>query len=310
MRALHHYAIRPGGKGLKLLQFPLVKLVLAISLLMVFVSLAVIISDQLVRFLPDDWDRRQVRDVMQTLLVCAFSLLAYWLFRALIEGESLTDLSLRHLLPQTLAGVLLGSGFITLIMVIMALSGAYTVTGWNGMAVSLPIFLMALQAGVMEEILSRGILFRIIEEGVGTWVSVILSALIFGFLHGWNDNASLFSSLSIALTAGIILALLYVVTRQLWIPIGMHFAWNFTLGGVYGAPVSGMKSKGMLTSTLEGSEWLTGGAFGPEASLITIGVFMVFGILLTIWIVKKHLYYVPGWMKKLDKSKQAYGGKD
>jgi len=264
-----------------------------------------ILSDQAGKILPENRNSDLMQLSIQCILVCAFSMVAYWLFRGLIEGEPLKDLNLRHFLPQTIAGVLLGAGFITLIMIIMALSGAYEVTGWNGLAVAFPILMMALQAGIMEEILSRGILFRIIEEGVGTWISVIISALIFGFLHGWNENASFFSSLSIALTAGVILALLYVVTGQLWIPIAMHFAWNFTLGGIYGAPVSGMASRGMLSATIDGPAWLTGGPFGPEASLVTIAVFVIFGTFLAIWIIKRRLAISPGWFKHLVQSKKV-----
>jgi hypothetical protein len=72
--------------------------------------------------------------------------------------------------------------------------------------------------------------------------------------------------------AGILLALAYVVTRRLWFAIGTHAAWNFTQGGIFGLAVSGHGSEGLLIGRTSGPEWLTGGKFGPEASVISIVV--------------------------------------
>jgi membrane protease YdiL (CAAX protease family) len=127
---------------------------------------------------------------------------------------------------------------------------------------------------------------------------VILSALIFGFLHIWNPNATLFSSVSIALTAGVILAMLYVITRRLWVPIGLHIGWNLTLGGVYGAPVSGGEPGGIVVSDFTGPDWLTGGAFGPEASIITLCVFSLFGAYLIRKSIIDKSWVPPMWRRK------------
>jgi membrane protease YdiL (CAAX protease family) len=135
---------------------------------------------------------------------------------------------------------------------------------------------------------------------VGTWLSVAFSALLFGFGHIWNPNATLFSSLSIALTAGVILAMLFVITRQLWVPIGLHIGWNFTLGAVYGAPVSGMEASGLLNASFPGPDWLTGGSFGPEASVITVGVFTVLAVYLINRSKKEKSWVKPMWRQKND----------
>ena len=214
---------------------------------------------------------------------------------ALFEGRELTELSLSSLLPQLGLGLLLGLIFISIIILIISLFGGYQITGYNKPEVMIPVLFMSLSAGIFEEILTRGALFRIVEDGLGTWWSVLISALVFGFLHIWNPNATVFSSLSIAMTAGVVLALFYVLTRKLWVPIGIHIAWNFTLGGIYGAAVSGGDAEGLIISEMKGSDLLTGGEFGPEASIVTVIFFSLIGIYLAWRTIKKGAIKKPSW---------------
>ena len=75
-----------------------------------------------------------------------------------------------------------------------------------------------------------------------------------------------------ALFGGVLLGACYLATRRMWLAIGVHAAWNFVEGGVFGATVSGYQIPGWLRSTITGQEWLTGGTFGPEGSLVTLAV--------------------------------------
>jgi hypothetical protein len=102
-----------------------------------------------------------------------------------------------------------------------------------------------------------------------------MSAALFGLLHAGAAGASIFSTVAIALEAGILLAAAFMITRRLWLPIGLHAAWNFTEGTVFGASVSGGDVRGVLSSRFEGSDLLTGGAFGPEASLVAVIVCLI-----------------------------------
>jgi uncharacterized protein len=293
----HPLAIRFSGRGMAILRFPLTRLVLALIFLMSFTGMGIGVALFLGReFLPPDSEL--LASFIQMLFGCSFSWIGYVLYCATVEGRGVHELDPRKGLIQVTYGLLLGFGFISLVMLIMWLAGGYRVTGFNPVYFLWPVLIMSIQAGIVEEILSRGIIFRIAEEGVGTWWSILISALFFGFMHIWNPNATVFSSVSIALTAGVILALLYVITRQLWIPIGLHIGWNFTLGGIYGAPVSGGEPAGILVSEFSGSEWLTGGAFGPEASVITVGVFLVFGAFLIRKSIRGKSWIKPMWRKE------------
>lgn len=98
---------------------------------------------------------------------------------------------------------------------------------------------------------------------------MIGSALLFGGLHLINPNATLWGALSIAIQGGLMLGACYAATRSLWLPIGLHFGWNFAQAGIFGAAVSGSSTSGggIFDSVLNGSTAVTGGDFGPEASL-------------------------------------------
>jgi uncharacterized protein len=106
----------------------------------------------------------------------------------------------------------------------------------------------------------------------------VISALIFGAGHLGNPNATLWAALAIAIEAGIMLAAAYVLTRRLWVPIGIHMAWNFVQGGIFGVAVSGNEAQGLLQSTLSGPTLLSGGEFGAEASIFAVIVCLTAGI--------------------------------
>lgn len=286
-------------RGRRIFWFPLTRFVLAMIFFIAFVGLAMGIVSFLTASLGGSVSKSGL-SALRMVLTCTAAVAGYWLYCRWIENRKMIEMNPQKLMGQTGLGLLLGFGFISLIMLLMAAFGSYKISGLNPAAVLVPVLIMSLQAGIVEEILSRGIIFRIAEEGIGTWLSVILSAFIFGFLHSWNPNATVFSSVSIALTAGVILAMLYVLTRQLWIVIGIHIAWNFTLGGIYGAPVSGGDPAGLFKASFPGPDWITGGSFGPEASVITLGVFILFGIFLIRKSIRNKSYIKPLWMKKND----------
>ena len=89
-------------------------------------------------------------------------------------------------------------------------------------------------------------------------------------MHLPNPEATVLSSAAIALEAGVMLAAAYMLTRRVWLAIGIHAAWNFTQSGIFGAPTSGVPSPGFLEGQFQGPTWLSGGAFGPEAPSVAV----------------------------------------
>jgi membrane protease YdiL (CAAX protease family) len=192
----------------------------------------------------------------------------------LFEQRKASELSLGRGLGWAVLGVALGFG---LFCALYAIFFAIGVAHWNGLtgAPGLgPAVVTAIVAAIGEEVIFRGVVFRVIEDSLGTWLAIAISAAIFGLLHAGNPGATAVSTAAIALEAGVLLSAAYAFSRNLWLPIGLHFGWNFTEGGVFGAAVSGRGYHGLVSAPLSAKapELITGGAFGPEASGFAVAV--------------------------------------
>jgi membrane protease YdiL (CAAX protease family) len=176
----------------------------------------------------------------------------------------------RRLVPDLLLGILGGVAYISACAGALWLAGAYSVTDVRSdIQFAGNLLIAGLGAGVFEEIVFRGVVFRMVEEGLGTWAALLVSALLFGVVHIGNPNATAWSSVAIAIEAGLLFGMAYHVTRSLPLCMGIHAAWNFTQGSLYGSPVSGLPTKNSwLVPQFSGPEWLTGGLFGFEASVV------------------------------------------
>lgn len=186
----------------------------------------------------------------------------------LTQRRSVSELQLRACLPQSGVGFLAGILIFSAAVAALVICGCYRVTGHSAFTVIFAPLLVWTSAAVMEELLFRGFIFRVVESVAGTWIALGASSLLFGIAHALNPGATLWSSIAIALQAGVLLGLAYTITQRLWLPIGMHIGWNFAEGTLYGTPVSGFPFPGsLLHGALRGPEILTGGTFGVEASL-------------------------------------------
>ena len=115
--------------------------------------------------------------------------------------------------------------------------------------------------------------------------------------HLPNPEATALSSAAIALEAGVMLAAAYMLTRRVWLAIGIHMAWNFTQSGIFGAPTSGVPSPGFLEGQLHGPALLSGGTFGPEASIVAVTVCLALGLyMLRLAHAKGHILQ-PSWRR-------------
>ena len=238
------------------------------------------------------------RALAQCLLRAVPALIAYVLLVRLLERRPLSELAWRKLLPDSTRGVLGGFGLFSAVVGVLYLLGSYHVIGSNPDAHWLAALLVVgLGAGVGEEIMFRGVLFRIVEEGLGSWAALIISALFFGAVHLGNPGATLWSSAAIAIEAGLLFGLLYHVTRSLYACMGLHAAWNFTQGTVYGIPVSGTAADGWLVSSRSGPDWLSGGVFGAEASVVALVACSLCTLALLIIAMRRRSIVRPSWLR-------------
>lgn len=170
-----------------------------------------------------------------------------------------------------LSGFVLGLLLFTSVMLVLRLMGIYHYSGMGSFSGMLRGLAFATAAGVTEEVLFRGLLFRILSKAVGTWGALALTSGLFGAAHLANPGATLGSAIAIAVEAGILLGAAYVATGGLGVPIGIHIGWNFCEGSIFGMVVSGSNATASLVhGSLEGPTVLTGGAFGPENSIVAV----------------------------------------
>jgi hypothetical protein len=226
------------------------------------------------------------------------ALAGYLILVKLIERRRVDELAPRDFPTFGVAGLITGTVLFSFVVAVLWLAGSYHVTGINPHVDWLPAVLVAgIGAGIGEEIVVRGVLFRIVEEGLGSWWALLISALFFGVAHIANPAATVWSSAAIAIEAGVLLALLYAVTRSLWTCVGLHAAWNVMQGTVYGIPVSGGKVDGWLVSYRTGPVWLSGGPFGAEASVVALTVCLTLSAILLAIALRRHAIVPPHWRR-------------
>jgi membrane protease YdiL (CAAX protease family) len=216
------------------------------------------------------------------VLITVYRLLVQW-----TEKRAASELSAHRALASFAGGAAIGIALFCAVIAVLAVYGGAHIGGVTGYDGLVKAAAASLVAAVGEEIAFRGSVYRLLEEGFGTLIAIAISGAMFGLLHAGNHGATTASTLAIALEAGILLAAAYVLTRSLWLPIGLHFGWNFTEGGIFGAAVSGGKSHGLIATSFSGPDWLTGGAFGPEASVPAVILCVIAAMILLAFALRR-----------------------
>lgn len=208
----------------------------------------------------------------------------YALWVCLVEQRPVVELSLPSAPRNLFQGMTIGVLMFCVLTAILYFTGCYEVKSIGCEYLPwLADFGLFFLVAVGEEIIFRGFIFRMIDQRFSTWVALLVSALIFGFVHYTNPNGTIWASVAIAIEAGLMLAMAYKCTNSLFFPIGIHWTWNFSQGNVFGFPVSGTSvDNTLITPAISGNELLTGGEFGPEASVNAA----VIGLLLAAWFCK------------------------
>ncbi len=242
--------------------------------------------------------RGHVRDTGASVILSAVVFFAYLAGTRWIEGHQPPELVGNCGVTEFAGGLGLGIALFSSVMGLLWIVGDYHPAGHGSASGLATGALAALMVGIGEETLVRGFVFRIVEIAGGTWIGVVVSSVLFGAGHAFNPGATVISSIAIALEAGVLLAAAYVVTGRLWLPIGLHVGWNFTEGSLFGMSVSGYSTTpGLLAGTLKGLVILTGGAFGPEASIFGVAVCLAVALLLLWRTVQLHRVKAPMWSR-------------
>lgn len=277
----------------KIVDFPLVAMVTAI-LLMVF---ALRLGSALAQLVPPLG--REGTATVQAIIVIGLVFATYKLVIARLGERQHDDLPARGALANLGRGLLAGFVLFSAIVGVAALVDAYNILGCcSTRQLAMVLVTVAILPGFWEEVLFRGILFRWIEELGGSWAALLVTSVVFGLVHIANPNATWFSSFTIAVEAGVLLGGAYMLTRSLWMPIGLHAAWNFTQGFIFDVPVSGLDQEGLVEAKLSGPELLSGGAFGLEASVIALTIATAAGVWLVVLAVRRGQLVQPWWVRR------------
>lgn len=214
------------------------------------------------------------------LLAALMSVLSYrWFVRRTESGRPLTELALPGAAREAGIGVALGAGLGLGVAGLLAVAGAFHITGSNDWGIMLRILPEQVMVAVFEELIFRAVLFRLIEQRWGTRVALVSSFILFALAHLPNEGVSMLGVI-VTGVAGVTHSAAYLMTRRLWLPIGLHFGWNYLFDGVFAVPVSGHAARGWLQVSMPGPDWLSGGAYGVEASAATLLIWAAAALLL------------------------------
>lgn len=245
------------------------------------------------------------------LLSSLLFLFLLWVGFSLLQAISLGPASAREVLglpkratarSEWTVGAAIGWGAMVAAVLPMALAGTLHVEFWTGFRAfelaAINLLTLAV-AALAEEIAFRGFPFRRLIDAIGPVKATIIMAFLFGALHLLNPDATWTSTL-ITILAGVLFSIAWLRTRGLWLPWGLHFAWNASMGVLFGLPISGLETFSTVVQTRAiGREWLTGGDYGPEAALLT-GVVLVAAIAVTVRLTRDYAWHytyvapVPG----------------
>ena len=215
-----------------------------------------------------------------SLLMLPLLLGLYWILTRFLDGRPLGTVGFAF---HSRWKIELATGLIAGTLMLVAVAGAESLLGVARFSLApvaagrtvlagIVLFLLLMVAAADEELVFRGYPFQRLVEVAGPVVAVVVVSALFGAAHLRNPFQNWISTLNTALV-GVLLAICYLRTRALWLPLGIHFAWNFVQGYILGLPVSGVAfPHGIFQAKISGPWWLSGGAYGPEGSILCLSV--------------------------------------
>jgi membrane protease YdiL (CAAX protease family) len=210
--------------------------------------------------------------VIRHLITIPMMTAVYFLVAGVLCKRRVTEWETGGFCSEAVGGFIVGAGTMSTVLGLLALCGAFRITSVGSLAVLPGITVSIIMLALAEELMFRGLLYRNLEKTIGIPTALIISGLLFGVLHITNANVNILGIVSATL-GGLLLCLCFSLTRRLWLPTFFHIGWNL-VQPLFGVRVSGEDEliPVFLKSTLQGPRILTGGKFGPESSIVAIGI--------------------------------------
>jgi uncharacterized protein len=186
-----------------------------------------------------------------------------------------------------------GAGFsfasFTILLLVMRLAGVFSfgdlaLHGWDVGKYAVVWSVLLFLGALLEDFLYRGYLQFTLTTGIGFWPAAAITSLLMGGLHYFNPGGHGLGPVSATIYC-LVTVLVLRRTGNLWMPLGIHSAWAFGEVYFYGVPDSGYRANGhLLTASFHGNAWLTGGGFGPEASIFTLVLMGIWFAIFSFWL--------------------------
>ncbi len=280
---------------LRILNFPLLKIIIGIILVNVPTFLLRSMAQLLMSFLSIYNETVIAVVIFSVRLATVF--FVYKFFTKIIEKRRVNELSLDiSALKEFRYGDLVGFVSIITVLGLMWLLGNYSINGINNSATIFKSFLHNFFFAFLQDIVYFLIVFRIIEKSLGSWIAVVITTIIFGFKHLLFPGYTVWSGITQAFEAGILFSAFFMITGRIWLLFGFHFIWNFIEYGF----ILGFKPEGLIglfKSEFFGSNLITGIPVGIEASILTFVIGTGLGLYVLFKAFKKGNYVLPFWRR-------------
>jgi len=218
-----------------------------------------------------------------------------FLFR-IYDKRPIHELSASAFFNNATVGFLTGVALQSLFILVIYLTGTFLIVNINPVSTLISPFAFALTAGFVAEIIMIGIVFRLLEQQTGTVIALFIFIILFAILHINVKGATLISISATAMQAGLLLPAAYVYSRTLWLPIFLHFGWDFAEPGIFGGiNPSASLTQGLLTSKIAGNSLFTGGETGPQDSLSSLLLCLLSGLIFLSLAKQKNNLIKPQW---------------
>ncbi len=277
------------------LHFFLIKMIIGIGVIVLLVAFIEWLRSSIL-------DKTNLHDDAKAFIVAvaeAFIATSGYIFVfRLYDKRRIHELGAALFLNNALAGFLTGVVLQSLFILIICLTGTFLVVNVNPVSVLISPFAFALTAGFVAEIIMIGVVFRLLEQQIGTVLSLFTFIILFAVLHINVKGATVVSVGATAMQAGFLLPAAYVFSRNLWLPVFLHLGWDFSEPGIFGCiNPSSLLTQGLLKTKIAGNPLLTGGDTGPQDSLSSLLLCLVAGIIF-LWLAKrKNKLIKPYWQQ-------------
>jgi len=299
--------------GRRILMFPVTRLLIAATMLAIVFLLFSFIGGFIEGFLGlDPLSDDVLADFNGEVVLALAGIVTLALMSRVIERRSLAEVGLGHhgLLRHTSLGFGIATATLLLITLVLELADSLGVIGatpdddlaynsiyWQQLGIFgylAAAFVFTCFIAVFEEIMFRGFLFRILEEGLGSWLALAISALLFGMIHmtNYSSDASLISVMP-QIALGLSLAAAYMLTRKLWLSIGFHWAWDFTLTAASGGDIF-QDDWGAAPTSLDPSD------------MVVVAFTLILAIVFLALAVRRGQIRTPSWMQRKQTHKRTF----